>query len=47
MLLLEWSCISIPSFKSVAPMVFLEKKKPFVAFSLYHGNDFPKFLAMF
>ena len=37
-------CIFIPSFRSLAPMVFLEKI-PFLAFSHYHGNHFMKFLA--
>ena len=44
MLLPECSCIYIPSFRSVAPMVFLAKI-PFLTFSRYYGNYFPDFLA--
>ena len=44
MLLLEWCCIYVPSFRSVAPMVFLVKI-PFLAFPHYYGNHFPYFLA--
>ena len=36
----EWSCICIPTFRSVAPRVFLAKI-PFLAFSCYCGNHFP------
>ena len=43
MLLPELSCIFIPSFRSLAPMVFLAKI-PFLALSHYHGNHFAKFL---
>ena len=43
MLLPEWSCIFIPSFRSLAPMVFLAKI-PFLVFFHYHGNHFAKFL---
>ena len=34
----------IPSFRSVAPMVFLAKI-PFLAFSQYYGNHFPDFFS--
>ena len=40
MLLPETSCV----FRSVAPRVFMAKI-PFLAFSHYHGNHFPDFLA--
>ena len=40
----DWSCICIPSFRSVSPRVFLAKI-PFLTFSCYHGNNFPKFFA--
>ena len=44
MLLQERSCICMPSFRSVAPRVFLAKIT-FLVFSWYHGNYFLDFLS--